>query len=348
LLAAGCACSKLHDIERYELIVKPEDAGDRLDAWLARQGLPWSRSQLSRRIAEGEVSVGGQPVRTPSRKVRAHERVVFTPPPPTAVEDRPEAIPLTILYEDAHLLVLDKPAGMVVHPATSHQAGTLVNALLHHCGDALAVGGERRPGIVHRLDKDTSGVMVVAKNEPTLTALQQQFRAKSIETGVLDGKAAEKATRLAPIERRYLAIVEGVVPERGSFKTKYGRHPRDRKKFSSQVASGKRAVTHWRVVERLRGSSLVEVTLETGRTHQIRVHFADHGHPVVGDRTYGRPARDAELRQVARALGRQALHAHMLGITHPATGQRMRWSTPLPADMQAALARLRETAATSG
>jgi 23S rRNA pseudouridine1911/1915/1917 synthase len=264
-------------------------------------------------------------VRTPSRKLRAHERVVLTAPPPVAVEDRPEDIPLAVLYEDRQLIVIDKPAGMVVHPATSHQAGTLVNALLHHCGDSLVgVGGERRPGIVHRLDKDTSGVMVVAKDEPTLVALQAQFHAHDLE-------------------RKYLALVEGVVAERGSFKTKYGRDPRDRKKFSSEVSSGKRAVTHWRVVERLRAASFVEVSLETGRTHQIRVHFADHGHPLVGDRTYGRPPRDVELRAVARGLGRQALHAHVLGITHPASGQKLRWSTEPPSDMQAALAKLRES-----
>ncbi len=285
-------------------------------------------------------------MRTPSRKVRAHERVRLTAAPPVAVEDRPEDIPLAVVYEDRHLIVLDKPAGMVVHPATSHQAGTLVNALLHHCGDSLAgVGGERRPGIVHRLDKDTSGVMVVAKDEPTLVALQAQFHAKSAGADVVAGQAASKSTGLAPpappIERKYLAIVEGVVAERGSFKTRYGRDPHDRKKFSSEVASGKRAVTHWRVVERLPGTSLVEVTLETGRTHQIRVHFSDHGHPLIGDRTYGRPPREPRLRAVAKALGRQALHAHVLGLTHPATGQRMRWSTPPPADMQAALAALR-------
>lgn len=321
--AAASSSAIVSRLDRYEFTVGVDEQGERLDAWLAKKGLPWSRSQLTRRIEEGEVTVGGTQVRTPSRKVRAHERVVLTAAPPVPVEDRPEDIPLAIVYEDAHLVVLDKPAGMVVHPATSHQAGTLVNALLHHCGDSLVgVGGERRPGIVHRLDKDTSGVMVVAKDEPTLVGLQTQFHAHDIE-------------------RTYLALVEGVVPERGSYKTKYGRDPRDRKKFSSEVASGKRAVTHWRVVERLPGASYVEVSLETGRTHQIRVHFSDHGHPLVGDRTYGRPPRDARLRAVARALGRQALHAHVLGITHPATGRRMRWSTEPPADLQAALAALR-------
>lgn len=328
-------------LDRYEFIVAADEAGERLDAWLAKKGLPWSRSQLGRRIEAGEVTVGGSAVRTPSRKVRANERVVVTAAPPVAVEDRPEDIPLAIVYEDAHLVVIDKPAGMVVHPATSHQAGTLVNALLHHCGASLAgVGGERRPGIVHRLDKDTSGVMVVAKDEPTLVALQAQFHAKSTGVGVVE--ATSTSTPPAPpIERAYLALVEGVVAERGSFKTRYGRDPRDRKKFSSEVLSGKRAVTHWRVLERLPGASFVEVSLETGRTHQIRVHFSDHGHPLVGDRTYGRPPREPRLRAVARALGRQALHAHVLAITHPATRQRMRWSTPPPADLQAALAALR-------
>jgi 23S rRNA pseudouridine1911/1915/1917 synthase len=306
----------------YEFTVDVADEGERLDVWLARRGLPWSRSQLSRRIDEGEVLVDGQKAR-PARKLKGNERVVFTPPPITPVEDRPEDIPLTILHEDRHLIVIDKPAGMVVHPATSHQAGTLVNALLHHCGDSLqGVGGERRPGIVHRLDKDTSGVMVVAKDEPTLVGLQTLFAAHDLE-------------------RSYVAIVEGVVAERGSFKTKYGRDPNDRKKFSSEVQSGKRAVTHWRVLERLAGATLVEVSLETGRTHQIRVHFSDAGHALIGDRTYGRPPREPALRGVARTLGRQALHARVLGLVHPATGQKLRWTAEPPADFAAALAALR-------
>jgi 23S rRNA pseudouridine1911/1915/1917 synthase len=299
------------------------EGGERLDAWLAKQETPFSRSQLSRRIEEGEVTVDGQPVLTPSRKVRAGERVTLSAAPPAPVEDVAEDIPLVVLFEDDHLIVIDKPAGLVVHPATSHQSGTLVNALLHHCGDSLkGVGGERRPGIVHRLDKDTSGVMVVAKDEPTLTALQQQFHAHDLD-------------------RRYLALVEGVVAERGTIKTGYTRDPRDRKKFTSRTSTGKRAVTHWTVVERLPGATLIEARLETGRTHQIRVHFKDAGHPLVGDSVYGRPPRDARLRAVAHQLGRQALHAHVLGITHPTSGQRVRWQTEPPADFQAALAALR-------
>jgi 23S rRNA pseudouridine1911/1915/1917 synthase len=307
----------------FEVEVDAAGDGERLDVWLAARGLPFSRSQIRRRIDEGEVRVGGQ-VAKAARKLRARERVVFAPPPPQPTEDRPEDIPLTILFEDAHLLILDKPAGMVVHPATSHQSGTLVNAILHHCGESLpGVGGERRPGIVHRLDRDTSGVMVVAKDEPTLVALQVSFSAHKLD-------------------RRYLAIVEGVVAERGTFRTKYGRDPRDRKKFSSKVTSGRHAVTHWEVKERLPGATLIEARLETGRTHQIRVHFKDHGHPLVGDRTYGRPPREPRLRAVAEALGRQALHAHVLAIVHPQTGRPLRFQSEPPADFQAALAALRK------
>ena len=269
------------------------------------------------------MRVDGQVVTTASRKMRPGERVLFSPPPAGPVEDRPEEIPLAILYEDEHLIVIDKPAGLVVHPATSHVDGTLVNALLHHCGpESLAVGGERRPGIVHRLDKDTSGVMVAAKNDAALVALQHQFHEHTLT-------------------RRYLALIEGVVAEEGTFRTQYGRDPRDRKKWSSRVAAGKRAITHYRVVERLRGATLVEARLETGRTHQIRVHFKDHGHPVVGDQVYGKKPRDPALREVAETLGRQALHAAVLGFAHPATGRYLEFTTPPPEDMLRALAILR-------
>jgi 23S rRNA pseudouridine1911/1915/1917 synthase len=297
--------------------------------WLAARTSGWSRSQLRRRIEAGEVRVNGSVVLSPSRPMRAGEKVRFTPAPVEAVDDRPEEIPLHILYEDEALVILDKPAGMVVHPATSHQAGTLVNALLHHCGDSLrGIGGERRPGIVHRLDKDTSGVMVVAKDEPTLVGLQQQFAAHTLE-------------------RSYLAIVEGVVTEQGTFSTRYGRDPQDRKKFTSRVDHGRRAVTHFRVRERLPGATLVEVRLETGRTHQIRVHFRDAGHPLLGDPVYGRRPRTPALRPIHEQLGRQALHAAVLGITHPGTGRTLRYETPPPADFVAALTALRAIATRS-
>jgi 23S rRNA pseudouridine1911/1915/1917 synthase len=274
--------------------------------------------------------VNGSVVLSPSRAMRASEKVVFSPAPVEDVEDRPEDIPLSILFEDDSLVILDKPAGMVVHPATSHQAGTLVNALLHHCGDSLrGIGGERRPGIVHRLDKDTSGVMVVAKDEPTLVALQAQFHEHDLE-------------------RRYLAIVEGVVAEQGTFRTHYGRDPHDRKKFSSRVDHGRRAVTHWKVKERFAGATLVEVQLETGRTHQIRVHFKDAGHPLLGDVTYGRRPRAPALRAIHEQLGRQALHAAVLGIVHPKTKKSLRYETPPPADFRAAVTALRRGAKLPG
>ena len=295
----------------------------RLDVWLASRGLPFSRAQIQRRIIEGEVTVAGEVVRSSSRRVLAGERVVFRPPPPTASDDLPEEIPLVVLHEDAHLIVLDKPAGLVVHPATSHERGTLVNALLHHCGaenlKALDIGGERRPGIVHRLDKDTSGVMVVAKDEPTMVGLQRQFSEHTLT-------------------RRYLALVEGVLAEEGTYRTLLGRHPTDRKRFSSRVKSGKTAVTHWRVVRRLPGATLIEARLETGRTHQIRVHFADHGHPVVGDPVYGRRPKDVRARAVAARLQRQALHAAVLGFTHPVTGEYLEFRTEPPEDFQRAVA----------
>ena len=281
-----------------------------------------TRSQLRRRIEAGEVTVDGTVVLSASRPMRGGETVVFSPAAVEAVSDQPEDIPLSILFEDDALVILDKPAGMVVHPATSHQAGTLVNALLHHCGESLrGIGGERRPGIVHRLDKDTSGVMVVAKDEPTLVALQKQFHDHDLD-------------------RCYLAIVEGSVADRGTFRTNHGRDPHDRKKFSSKVSGGRHAVTHWQVKQRFRNATLVEVQLETGRTHQIRVHFKDAGHPLVGDAVYGHRPRDPLLRSVHETLGRQALHAAVLGITHPRDGRILRYETQPPADFAAALAAL--------
>jgi 23S rRNA pseudouridine1911/1915/1917 synthase len=330
----------------HEFPVPADAAGQRLDVFLAQKGLPYSRSQLTRRIDEGEVLVDGARGK-PGQKLRAGQRVLFKPPPPQPVADQPQDIPLEILYEDRHLIVINKPAGMVVHPAPGHESGTLVNALLFHCGalpappaysrgeedaedeeagDAdvgLSIGGERRPGIVHRLDQGTSGVLVCAKDEPTLVGLQVQFSAHTIA-------------------RRYLALVEGVVPESGTFDTRYGRHPRDRKRFTSR-SGGKRAVTHYAVRERLPGATLVEVRLETGRTHQIRVHFSEAGHPVLGDPMYGRPARVRLVREVGQALGHQALHARLLGFSHPRSGDWLEFSAPLPADFAAALERLRSS-----
>jgi 23S rRNA pseudouridine1911/1915/1917 synthase len=245
------------------------------------------------------------------------------------LEVLPEPIPLVVLFEDAELIVVDKPAGLVVHPAAGHATGTLVNALLFHCKDLSGIGGVMRPGIVHRLDKDTSGVMVATKTDRAHAALTEAFAAKS------RGEAGG-------IERNYLAITSPAPPAgRGALRTQYGRHPTHRKKFSSKVPAGKHAVTHWQVIEPLHEAALVRFVLETGRTHQIRVHASDHGWPLVGDPVYGHKPRDARTAEVAEALGRQALHAALLSFVHPVTGERLRFEAPLPPDLEAALAALR-------
>jgi 23S rRNA pseudouridine1911/1915/1917 synthase len=273
-------------------------------------------------------------VRTPSRKVRAGERVVLLAAPPVAVEDRPEDIPLAVVYEDAQLIVIDKPAGMVVHPATSHQAGTLVNALLHHCGDSLVgVGGERRPGIVHRLDKDTSGVMVVAKTQLASDKLTVAF-----------------ATR--DLDRAYLALVWGTPkPTAGEIEGAIGRDKRDRKRMAVVSHGGKAALTRYAVMHAFGtpgglAAALVTCRLATGRTHQIRVHMSARGHPIVGDPLYLRriPAISKALPEPVRGalldFPRQALHAASLGFSHPRTGADLRFETPLPPDMAALLSLL--------
>lgn len=239
-------------------------------------------------------------------------------PPSRAI---PQALPLAILYEDAHLVVVDKASGMVVHPGAGHPDGTLVNAILHHFG--WLPGDEAdRPGIVHRLDALTSGVMVIARTDEARRGLVALFAAHDIE-------------------RAYLAIVVGDAPARATYDTLHGRHPVDRKKFSSRVVRGRRAVTHVELVERLHGGALVRCTLETGRTHQIRVHLADQGLPILGDPMYAKRPKDARLREASDALGRQALHAAVLGFVHPVTGERLRFEAPLPPDFAAALEALR-------
>jgi 23S rRNA pseudouridine1911/1915/1917 synthase len=306
----------------HRFVVAPDDAGERLDQFLAARELPFSRSQLKRRIDEGEVTVNGEAVK-PSRKLRAGDEIAFAPPPPAPVELVAEAIPLRVLFEDAHLIVVDKPAGMVVHPAAGNPRGTLVNALLAHCSDLAGIGGELRPGIVHRLDKDTSGVLVATKDDATHAGLAALFKKKDLL-------------------RLYDAVVAPAPrADAGTIRTLYGRHPTQRKRFTSRVEAGKTAVTHWRVVERFAGAALLECRLETGRTHQIRVHMAESGHPVLGDRTYGRPPRDARLRALAEELGRQALHARLLRFRHPVTGELLDCSAPMPPDLQRLLAALR-------
>ena len=274
-----------------------------------------SRTAVQRLVAEGRVSLRGAVVTKANTRVEVGDAIEVRVPPPEPLEVLPEDIPLAVLFEDSELIVIDKPAGLVVHPAPGHASGTLVNALLFHCKDLSGIGGVARPGIVHRLDKDTSGVMVATKTDRAHSALAAAFAGKS------------------GVDRAYLALTHPPPPQlRGTLRTLYGRHPVDRKKFSSKVTSGKSAVTHYEVVERLGTSALVRFVLETGRTHQIRVHAADHGFPLVGDAVYGKKSP---------LIARQALHAQLLAFAHPVTDAPLRFETPPPADFAAALAALR-------
>lgn len=319
---------------RHEIIVPPEGAGRRLDHVVlgAAAALPLTRSQLGRLIDEARVEVNGRPATKPGQRVRAGDRITVDLAPPAPPAALPEAIPLAVVYEDADLLVVDKPAGLVVHPAAGHASGTLVNALLHHTGPIQPGGDPLRPGIVHRLDKDTSGLLVVTKTAAAREALAARFKAHEVE-------------------REYTALVHGLpAGGRGRIESLIGRHRADRKRMSSRVTRGRRAVTHYEVVRAFPGPfALLAVRLETGRTHQIRVHLAERGHPVVGDRTYGghRPP-PAVLAPPARAaiagLTRQFLHAGLLGFPHPRTGVPLQFTSPLPADLAGVLQALEEAA----
>jgi 23S rRNA pseudouridine1911/1915/1917 synthase len=302
-----------------ELTISAEEAGERIDRVLSTRPLGHSRSTLQSWIADGRVLVDGRPVRA-SARVSAGARVIVRPalPPPSSAE--PEDLPLDLLFEDEHVAVLHKPAGMVVHPAPGHWSGTLANALRFHL--EVKAGDPERPGIVHRLDRDTSGLMVVARTELAREGLIAQWKSRSIE-------------------REYVAIALGQPQEQLRFETLHGRHPRDRKRFTSRVATGKQAITVMRVLERLHFASLVSCKLETGRTHQIRVHLSEHGHPLLADALYGRASADPRLAEAERAIGRQALHARLLGFAHPASGERMRFELEPPQDFQRALALLR-------
>jgi 23S rRNA pseudouridine1911/1915/1917 synthase len=301
--------------EQLSAELPPELAGMRLDAALARVLTAYSRSQLKQWLQEGALTVdGGQPL--PRSVVRGGEQVRLRVPDTPASEARPEPMLLHVVHADEAIIVIDKPAGLVVHPAAGHREGTLVNALLHYAPELAALP---RAGIVHRLDKETTGLLVVARTAAAQTALVRQLQERRVH-------------------REYRALVQGVLISGGTVDAAIGRHPVDRKRMAV-VSGGKPAITHYRVLQRLRAHSLLQVQLETGRTHQIRVHMAHIGHPVVGDPVYGgrpRPVRDmwAEAADALSAFRRQALHAAVLGLTHPVTGEACRFEAPLPADFQ--------------
>jgi 23S rRNA pseudouridine1911/1915/1917 synthase len=303
-----------------ELSCGPDQGGVRLDVFLAGAAAGLTRSAAQRLIAGGAVTVAGKTAR-PSTRLRGGEVVAVGIPDPVEGDDeaRPESIPLEIVYEDRDLAVINKARGMVVHPAAGHRGGTLVNALLARWPDIAGVGPSGRPGIVHRLDRDTSGLMVVARTAAAYEDLARQVKDRQVE-------------------RQYLALVRGAPPAAGAVDAPLGRHPRDRKRMAV-VAGGRPARTHFTVLERLGGASLVRARLETGRTHQIRVHMAHIGCPVLGDPVYGR--RRADPPEVAGLLRGQALHAERIAFSHPADGRRLEFQAPPPADFTAALDALR-------
>jgi 23S rRNA pseudouridine1911/1915/1917 synthase len=313
---------------RLDFEIGPEAAGERLDRFLgaaaAERRLALSRTRLKVLIETGLVTVDGVEARDPSRKLAAGARVAVIAPPAEETDVAGEDMPLAVVFEDEHLLILDKPAGLVVHPAPGHSSGTLVNALIRHCGASLSgIGGVKRPGIVHRLDKDTSGLIVVAKTD----AAHQGLAALFADHG-----------RTGSLVREYRALVWGALDARaGSIDAPLGRSPRNREKMAV-VETGREATTHWRVLETLGPASLIACRLETGRTHQIRVHLAHIGHPLLGDSVYGAgfKTKATQLSPDARAaletLGRQALHAATLGFEHPITGEPLSFDSEPPDD----------------
>ncbi|BBH21194.1 pseudouridine synthase [Paenibacillus baekrokdamisoli] len=315
---ASMTDSSLFNEEPLEFVVGETEAGERLDKYVTEsmENDSISRTQVQDWIRTGAVLVNGQQVK-PNYKLNAADQLTVVIPEPEAAVIVPEAIELDIAYEDSDVIVMNKPRGMVVHPAPGHPSGTIVNALMYHCQDLSGINGVMRPGIVHRIDKDTSGLLMAAKNDLAHGSLAGQLKAHTVT-------------------RKYIALVHGNLPhEHGTIDAPIGRDPNDRKMFTVIERGSKRAVTHFAVLERFGDYTLVELQLETGRTHQIRVHMKYIGHPLAGDPVYGR----TKSRTIA--LKGQALHAAILGFNHPRTGEYLEFEAPIPADLEHELTILR-------
>jgi len=312
------------DSHSFSFEISSSGAGLRLDAVVSAHVPECSRSHAARLIRDGLVRVNTD-LKKPGYRMKTGDCVVGELPPPEVVSFEPEPMDLNVLYEDEDIIVINKPPGLVVHPAPGHYSGTLVNGLLHHCPDLLPIAGEIRPGIVHRLDKDTSGSIIVAKNPVSLEHLAVQFKARTVA-------------------KKYLALVYGdISPDRGEINLPIGRHPTERKKMSAASRHPRPALSHWKVRLRLGACNLLEIEIKTGRTHQIRVHCAAIHHPIIGDSLYGGRTgsqyhrQDPQLDTLSRGVNRQMLHAWRLSVDHPRTGQRMTFEAPMAEDMQAFL-----------
>lgn len=300
--------------ERYDYDVEDQAVGQRIDRYLTEQEEDWSRSQIQKWIKEERVLVNDKVVKA-NYRLQQGDAITLIIPPLVELEIEPEPIPLDIVYEDADVVVINKPRGMVVHPGPGNYSGTLVNGLLHHCKDLSGINGVMRPGIVHRIDKDTSGLLMVAKNDKAHLSLAAQLKAHSVD-------------------RKYIALVHGTFPhEIGTIDAPIGRDPKDRKKMAVVFENSKPAVTHFAILERFEKHTLVECKLETGRTHQIRVHMSYIGHPIVGDPKYGKGD--------TLGMDGQALHAAVLGFIHPRSGEPLLFEAPIPEDMRLVIERLR-------
>jgi 23S rRNA pseudouridine1911/1915/1917 synthase len=314
--------------KHFSLDVTEKYQGRRIDQFLSETDPNFSRSQAKKLIEAGNVLLNQNPTK-PSAHLKAGDKVSGTFPQLEPLSLKPEPIPVTILYEDSSIMVINKSPGMVVHPAYGNPSGTLVNALLYHCKDLGGINGVLRPGIVHRLDKDTSGVIVVAKDDEAYRQLTKQFKNRTVE-------------------KVYWAIVYGKFhQEQGVIDSPIGRHPTERKRMSTRTKRGRTAITRWKVMDRLDGFTLLEIFPQTGRTHQIRVHLSSAGHPLLGDPLYGRKGRpgtirDPLLKECVRKMNRQALHAYRLGFNHPRTGERVGFVAPIPEDMSNVLSFLRK------